>query len=87
MTELKRKVFDKSNPPFERLKALMALLRSPGGCQWDRKQTHQSLLPYLIEEVYEVVEAIENEDVDSLKEELGDLMCQIGFPTPRWLRS
>ncbi len=79
MTELKRKVFDKNNPPFERLKALMALLRSPGGCQWDRKQTHQSLLPYLIEEVYEVVEAIENEDVDSLKEELGDLMCQIVF--------
>ncbi len=79
MCELKRKVFDKSNPPFERLKALMALLRSPGGCQWDRKQTHQSLLPYLMEEAYEVVEAIENEDVDALKEELGDLLCQIVF--------
>lgn len=79
MSELKRKVFDKNNTPFERLKALMALLRSPGGCQWDRKQTHKSLLPYLIEETYEVVEAIENDDVDALKEELGDLLCQVVF--------
>jgi len=57
----------------------MATLREPGGCNWDRKQTHKSLLPYLIEETYEVVEAIENEDYDHLREELGDLMIQIVF--------
>ncbi len=79
MSDLKRKVLDKSIAPFERLKMLMEILRSPGGCQWDRKQTHQSLLPYLIEEAYEVVEAVENKDVNALKEELGDLLCQIVF--------
>lgn len=79
MSDLKRKVLDKSITPFERLKILMEILRSPGGCQWDRKQTHQSLLPYLIEEAYEVVEAVENNDVNALKEELGDLLCQIVF--------
>lgn len=57
----------------------MEILRSPEGCSWDRKQTHQSLLPYLIEETYEVVEAIEAEDFEGLKEELGDLLCQIVF--------
>ncbi len=57
----------------------MATLRAPGGCAWDRKQTHKSLLPYLIEETYEVVEAIENENSDDLCEELGDLLCQIAF--------
>ena len=57
----------------------MAVLRAPGGCAWDRKQTHQSLLPYLIEETYEVVEAIENGGGKQLQEELGDLLCQIVF--------
>ncbi|MCK4632021.1 MAG: nucleoside triphosphate pyrophosphohydrolase [candidate division Zixibacteria bacterium] len=57
----------------------MAILRSEEGCAWDRKQTHQSLLPYLIEETYEVQETIEAEDWPGLKEELGDLMCQIVF--------
>jgi len=65
--------------PFNKLREIMATLRAPGGCNWDRKQTHKSLLPYLIEETYEVVEAIENEDFDDLREELGDLMCQIAF--------
>jgi len=65
--------------PFNRLRQIMATLRAEGGCAWDRKQTHKSLLPYLIEETYEVVEAIENEDFENLKEELGDLMCQIAF--------
>ncbi|RKX31984.1 MAG: nucleoside triphosphate pyrophosphohydrolase, partial [Candidatus Zixiibacteriota bacterium] len=55
--------------PFNRLVDVMATLREPGGCNWDRKQTHKSLLPYLIEETYEVVEAIENEDYDHLREE------------------
>ena len=57
----------------------MATLRSPGGCNWDRKQTHKSLLPYLVEETYEVVEAIELEDPALLREELGDLLIQIIF--------
>ena len=65
--------------PFNRLVEIMAVLRSPGGCNWDRKQTHKSLLPYLVEETYEVVEAIENEDHTHLREELGDLLIQIVF--------
>jgi tetrapyrrole methylase family protein/MazG family protein len=65
--------------PFMKLRHIMATLRSPGGCNWDKKQTHKSLLPYLVEETYEVVEAIENGSPEDLKEELGDLMCQIAF--------
>ncbi|MEW5923730.1 MAG: nucleoside triphosphate pyrophosphohydrolase, partial [Candidatus Zixiibacteriota bacterium] len=65
--------------PFNKLVEIMATLRSPGGCNWDRKQTHESLLPYLIEETYEVVEAIENRDPMHLREELGDLLIQIIF--------
>ena len=57
----------------------MATLRSPEGCAWDRKQTHRSLLPYLIEEAYEVVEAVEAGDFEALREELGDLLCQVVF--------
>ncbi|MEW5994317.1 MAG: MazG nucleotide pyrophosphohydrolase domain-containing protein, partial [Candidatus Zixiibacteriota bacterium] len=72
-------VFDRNLTPFERLVALMAVLRSPDGCAWDRKQTHRSLLPYLIEEAYEVIEAVEEDDFEALKEELGDLLCQIVF--------
>jgi len=65
--------------PFNRLREIIAILRSPDGCSWDRKQTHKSLLPYLIEETYEVVEAIENGNSGELQEELGDLLCQIVF--------
>ena len=65
--------------PFNRLRQIMAILRSPEGCAWDRKQTHKSLIPYLIEETYEVVETIELADYDGLCEELGDLLCQIAF--------
>ncbi|MFH2036680.1 MAG: nucleoside triphosphate pyrophosphohydrolase [Candidatus Zixiibacteriota bacterium] len=65
--------------PYNKLRKIMATLRAPGGCNWDRKQTHKSLLPYLIEETYEVVEAIEDDDYQHLKEELGDLACQIAF--------
>jgi len=79
MSDSKARLFDKSLPAWERLKLLMAILRSPEGCSWDRKQDHRSLLPYLIEEAYEVAEAIENGRPDELKEELGDLMCQVVF--------
>ena len=57
----------------------MEKLRSPEGCPWDRKQTHESLVPYLIEETYEVVDAIRKKDPENLKEELGDLLLQIVF--------
>ena len=58
---------------------VMDRLRSPGGCPWDAEQTHESLVPYLIEETYEVVEAIESDDAPHLREELGDLLLQVAF--------
>jgi XTP/dITP diphosphohydrolase len=61
------------------LVAVMDLLRSPGGCPWDAEQTHASLLPYLLEEAHEVVEAVESGDRDHLAEELGDLLLQVVF--------
>jgi XTP/dITP diphosphohydrolase len=61
------------------LVAVMDRLRSPGGCPWDARQTHASLVEYLIEEAYEVVEAIEAEDSEALREELGDLLLQVVF--------
>jgi len=66
-------------PLFEQLLAIMARLRAVGGCPWDREQTHTSLKPYLIEEAYEVLEAIESGDQTSLREELGDLLFQVVF--------
>jgi tetrapyrrole methylase family protein/MazG family protein len=62
---------------FTKLREVIATLRGPGGCPWDQKQTHQSLKKYFIEEVYEVLEAIDNEDDDHLIEELGDVLLQI----------
>jgi len=64
---------------FDRLVRLMATLRAPDGCPWDRKQTHESLKPYLIEETYEVLETIDHQDPRKLREELGDLFLQILF--------
>jgi XTP/dITP diphosphohydrolase len=61
------------------LVAVMDQLRSPGGCPWDAQQTHDSLLPYLLEETHEVIEAIESGDRQHLIEELGDLMLQVVF--------
>ncbi|HWB07144.1 MAG TPA: nucleoside triphosphate pyrophosphohydrolase [Verrucomicrobiales bacterium] len=60
-----------------RLRKVVHDLRSPGGCPWDQEQTHQSLLPNLIEEAYEVLEAIQNRDADHMCEELGDLLLQV----------
>ncbi len=62
---------------FDRLVEIMKQLRA--GCPWDRKQTHDSLKPYLIEEAYELLEAIEAGDDDAIREELGDLLLQIVF--------
>ena len=67
------------NDPFERLCWIMDRLLAPGGCPWDREQTHASLKQYLIEEAYEVYDAIENESFDHLKEELGDVALQVVF--------
>jgi XTP/dITP diphosphohydrolase len=61
------------------LVAVMDRLRSPGGCPWDREQTHASLAPYLLEETYETLEAIDSGDRAHLREELGDLLLQVVF--------
>ncbi|GAB4086730.1 hypothetical protein GCM10028784_33600 [Myceligenerans cantabricum] len=58
---------------------VMDHLYSPGGCPWDRKQTHESLVPYLLEEAYELAEAIESGDGDHMREELGDVLLQVLF--------
>jgi XTP/dITP diphosphohydrolase len=62
-----------------RLVAVMDRLRSPGGCPWDAAQDHRSLAPYLLEETYETLDAIESGDLDHLREELGDLLLQVVF--------
>lgn len=62
---------------FERFQETIAHLRAPEGCPWDRKQTHRSLRPYLLEETYEVLDALDSGDMDDLREELGDLLLQI----------
>ena len=64
---------------FERLVAIMRQLSAPGGCPWDAEQTHESLKRYLIEECYEVIEAIDKEAPELLREELGDLLLQPVF--------
>lgn len=62
---------------FSKLREIIAELRSPSGCPWDREQTHESLKKYLIEETYEVIDAINSEDIDHLIEELGDVLLQV----------
>src|SRR5216684_1493428 len=64
---------------FEKLVAVQARLRAPNGCPWDREQTHQSLRTYLIEEAYEVLEALESGNDGKFVEEMGDLLLQIVF--------
>lgn len=64
---------------FEKLVGIMHRLRAPGGCPWDGEQTHQSIKPYLIEEAYEVLEAIDAGDDGDLCGELGDLLLQVVF--------
>ncbi|MBV8894830.1 MAG: nucleoside triphosphate pyrophosphohydrolase [Acidobacteria bacterium] len=64
---------------FEGAVRIMARLRAPGGCPWDREQTFDSIKPYTLEETYEVLEAIDNRDWDELTGELGDLLLQVLF--------
>ena len=69
----------KAAESFTRLVDIMARLRAPGGCPWDREQTPESLRPYLVEEVYEVLDAIDAGDADEIRDELGDLLLQVVF--------
>ncbi len=64
---------------FAKLCDIVAQLRAPGGCPWDREQTHESLVPGLIEEAYEVADAIRRHDDANLREELGDLLLQVAI--------
>jgi MazG family protein len=64
---------------FQRLTEIMARLRSPGGCPWDREQTFDTIKPYLLEETYEVLDAIDARDWRALAEELGDLLLETVF--------
>ena len=68
-----------SLPAMARLAQIMATLRGPQGCPWDAEQTTDSLKPYLIEEAYEVIEALDSADSDAICEELGDLLLQVVF--------
>jgi tetrapyrrole methylase family protein/MazG family protein len=68
---------EKESYSFEDLKRIIARLRGPNGCPWDKKQTHTSLKPFLIEESYEVLQAIDEGIPEKLREELGDLLLQI----------
>lgn len=69
----------KAAEKFDDLIEVLKKLRAPGGCDWDRAQTSTSLIPYLLEETYEVIEAIEENNTETLKEELGDLSLHIIF--------
>ena len=64
---------------FSTLLDVMNKLLSPNGCPWDREQTHETLIPYLIEESHEFIEAVENGDKEGMEEELGDLLLQVVF--------
>jgi len=67
------------SPGIESLFEVVARLRAPGGCPWDRQQTHETLRPYLLEETYELLEAIDSGDDAKMKEELGDVLLQVAM--------
>ena len=64
---------------FEKLVKIVARLRAPGGCPWDQEQTHASLLPYFLEEAYEVIESVDDKKWNALREELGDIILHMVF--------
>jgi tetrapyrrole methylase family protein / MazG family protein len=72
-------VYNEITDPFRRLVRIMQRLQEPGGCPWDLEQTHESLKPYMIEEAYEALEAIDQNDPTALAEELGDVLLQVLF--------
>jgi len=69
--------FHSAASEFQRLCQIVARLRAPGGCPWDREQTNESILPQLIEEAYELVGAVKAKDLDNFREELGDLLLHV----------
>ena len=69
--------FDAAVAEFKRLCEIVARLRAPGGCPWDREQTNESILPQLVEEAYELVEAVRANDLDNFREELGDVLLHV----------
>jgi ATP diphosphatase len=71
--------YDEIKDPFRRLVRIMERLQEPGGCPWDLEQTHASLKPYMIEEAYEALDAIDRQDWPELEEELGDVLLQVVF--------
>lgn len=72
-------IHDDTEHQFSRLVNIMRRLLGPGGCPWDREQTHKTLKPYLVEEAYEVIESIDSGNYAALREELGDVLLQIVF--------
>ncbi len=79
MEEKKKQILNKTEYDTDDLVTIVEILRAPGGCPWDREQTHRSIRNDLIEETYEVIEAIDNDDPVLLREELGDLLLQIAM--------
>ncbi|MGH3452018.1 MAG: MazG nucleotide pyrophosphohydrolase domain-containing protein, partial [Haloechinothrix sp.] len=79
LAEASAPVIDVPVPPLVDAVAVMDRLRSPGGCPWDAEQTHDSLRQYLVEEAYELLDAIETGDRTALLEELGDVLLQVLF--------
>lgn len=72
-------VYEEIADPFRRFVRIMERLQEPGGCPWDLEQTHESLKPYLIEEAYELLDAIDQGDDTAMMEELGDVLLQVVF--------
>ena len=70
---------DKAAKQFIKLLDIVERLRGPDGCPWDKEQSHESLLPYFLEEAYEVIESIDEKNWDNLKEELGDVMLHLAL--------
>src|SRR5688500_16386325 len=70
---------DSAGARFDKLVDIMRVLREPGGCPWDREQTHASLRPFVLEETYEVLEAIDSGSPGELREELGDFLFEAVF--------
>lgn len=77
--DVEQRFVSPSGEAFRRLVEVMVILRAPDGCPWDREQTHSTLARHLLEETYEVLEAIDGNDLDALREELGDLVLQVVF--------
>ena len=68
---------EKAAKNFVKLLEIVETLRGPDGCPWDKEQTHESLLPYFLEEAYEVIESVDDKDWKTFREELGDVMLHI----------